>query len=298
VPATDAVIVALALPGLTPVEENCTVIPEGRGLADSVTFELKPFAGVIVICVEADVPGAAEMLDGDAFSVNEGDVTVTEKLAWLVKLPLVPVTVTVYNPAETELAAVIATALVPDPGAAMVEGVKPTVSPIGETAVRTTAPLKPLAIALVSVKGAPAPGETVTPGTLVVSVNGGTTVKWTLVDDVIPSPVPVTVMVAEPGTAVAPTVIVSTLDPAPGAATLGGARVAVTPAGAPLTVSATALLNPPAILTITVDVPLVPCGTVNDPDGIDRFIDGKAPAFASSQKLTRSLAFTEPNPVA
>jgi hypothetical protein len=188
--------------------------------------------------------------------------------------------------------------LVPDPGAAIVDGVNPTVTPAGSVAVRTTAPLNPLAIVFVNVTGALAPCCTLAASTFAVNTNGAVTVKLTLVVDVSPPPVAVTVIVDVPIAAVAPTAMVNTLDPAPGAARLFDANVAVTPAAAPLTVSVTAPLNPPATLIVAVEAPLPPCRTVTAPADIAAFIDAATTTVASCQKFTRSLPFTDPSPVA
>lgn len=58
------------------------------------------------------------------------------------------------------------------------------------------------------------------------------------------------------------TVRVSTEDPEPGAAMLVGLNPAVTPAGMPLALNATALLKPPATVEVMVEAPLEPCCTV------------------------------------
>lgn len=186
----------------------------------------------------------------------------------------------------------------PDPGAEIVDGVNPMVTPAGATAVRTTAPLKPPAIAVVTVTGELAPCNTVTPPRFAVSVNAATIVTLTLVVVVIPPPAAVTVIVEVPGAAVALAAMVNTLDPDPGADRLVDAKVAVTPAGAPLTASVTAWLNPPATVIVAVDVPLPPCRTVNAPADIAALIDAGTVTTASRQKFTRSLAFTDPRPVA
>jgi hypothetical protein len=72
-------------------DENCTVTPAGIPLADNVALELKLPSAVSMIAVLADVPGAAEMLDGIAASVNDAaGVTVSEIDTEVEKLPLVP----------------------------------------------------------------------------------------------------------------------------------------------------------------------------------------------------------------
>lgn len=174
--------------------------------------------------------------------------------------------------------------LVPEPGAEIVAGVKPTVTPAGiPLAVKASAPLNPVAMALVSVSGALAPCWTVSVAKLVANVNAGTMVRFTVPADVNPPPVAVTVMAAVPGAAVAPTAIVNTLDPDPGAERLADAKVAVTPAGAPVTASETAFENPPATVIFAVDVPLAPCRMVNDGTVITALMDGGTDTTASSQ---------------
>jgi hypothetical protein len=107
-----------------------------------------------------------------------------------------------------------------------------------------------------------------------VSANAGTIVTTTLAVDVRPPPVAVTVRVAVPAIAAVPAAMVNTLEPDPGAAKPPDASVAVTPAGAPLTESVTALLNPPATTTFAADAALPPCPMVKAPADMDTFIEG------------------------
>lgn len=195
-------------------------------------------------------------------------------------------------------AAPMVSLLVPEPGAAIVAGVNVSVTPVGTVVVSATAPLKPLATVLVKVAVVLAPGWTVAPGELNVSANAGTTVKLTVAVEVNPPPVAVTVIVEAPGAAVTPAVTVNTLEPDPGAGKVVGASAAVTPAGAPLTASVTAFENPPATVIVAVDVPLPPARTVNALTDIAALIDFGVVTVTSFQKLTRSLAFTVPSPVA
>jgi hypothetical protein len=60
---------------------------------------------------------------------------------------------------------------------------------------------------------------------------------------------------------VALTVVVSTLDPAPGAAMVAGENLAVTPWGKPEIVRATAALKVALRVVVTVIVPLAPAAT-------------------------------------
>ena len=155
--ATVAVMFAPALPVML-VEENCTVIPAGNEPVESATLPLNPFAGVRLIELEADPPGAALMLDGEAFSVKLEAATVTLKLAFAVKLPFVPVMLIGYTPGVMELAAETVKVLLPAPGAAMAGGANPTVKPLGDDADSEMDPLKPLAIPLDRIRVVLAPG--------------------------------------------------------------------------------------------------------------------------------------------
>ncbi len=80
---------------------------------------------------------------------------------------------------------------------------------------------------------------------------------------VMPPPLPVTVMLYVPATAVEPTESVSVDDPAPGAAIEVGLKLAVTFVGKPLADKAIAASKPPEIAVVIFDVPLLPCVTVS-----------------------------------
>jgi hypothetical protein len=293
--------VELRLVELTLGWENCTEIPDGSEPVARATLEVNPLPGFNVMVDVADEPGTVEMLAGDGLIVNAtttaAAATVTEIFVVFVTLPLVPLTVIEYVPGPTELLAAIDRVLVPEPGAAIVAGVNPTVTPLGVVADSAMAPLKPPVIVLINVTGALAPAWTLTLLEFVDSVNGWTTVRPTFELDVSPPPLAVTVIVDELGSAEGLAVIVNRLDPDPGAERFGEVSVAVTPAGTPLSESVTALLKPPATVTVAFDEALVPCKIVNDPADIVMFIDGVRLTAPSVQKLTRSLAFTEPSPV-
>lgn len=108
-----------------------------------------------------------------------------------------------------------------------------------------------------------------------------------------PVPVPVTVSEYVPGVVEAAVAIVK-VDVVPD--TLVGLSVAVTPVGAPVTVSATLPANPPARVTVIVDVPDAPCvielatadaASVNDP----------VACAAVTASVTVVVAFEAPVPV-
>lgn len=120
------------------------VRPEGETEAVNATVPLKPFTGPTVIVEVAVAPTTAEMLAGLPVTVK----SVMEKVtaAEWEKLPLLPVTVTVYVPGDPEQDRVA----VWDEPSVMLGGVRLQVSPAGETAeVRLTVPVKPLTGAIV-----------------------------------------------------------------------------------------------------------------------------------------------------
>ncbi len=88
---------------------------------------------------------------------------------------------------------------------------------------------------------------------------GAFTVSETVVVSVVEAEVPVIVTVAVPVLAVDETVKVKVDVPAP--VTDVGLNDAVTPLGKLLADSATAESNPPATLTVIVEVPVLPCTT-------------------------------------
>jgi hypothetical protein len=90
------------------------------------------------------------------------------------------------------------------------------------------------------------------------------TVSETVAVCVMPPPVPVTVMVEVPAVAVEATVKVSVELPEPGAAMDAGLNAAVTPVGRPDADNATAELNPPETVVVSVEVPVAPCAMETD----------------------------------
>ena len=117
--------------------------PLGNPEADKVTVPLKPLAGVIVIalvpvfpCTTVKLLGLADKAKvGDAFTVCAMDVV------W-VKLPDVPVIVTVAAPVAAVALAVKVNVLLDVAGF----GLKATVTPLGRPdAEKVTSPVKPFA---------------------------------------------------------------------------------------------------------------------------------------------------------
>lgn len=94
----------------------------------------------------------------------------------------------------------------------------------------------------------------------IVKFGSAVTFKVRVVVEVVEPLVPVTVTVAEPTVAVLDAEKVSVLPADP--VTETGLKLAVTPEGNPLTLSATDPLNPPTEFTVTLLVADVPCMTV------------------------------------
>ena len=96
--------------------------------------------------------------------------------------------------------------------------------------------------------------------TEIVKFGAAVTVRVNVALSVVEPLVPVTVTVAVPTVAVAEAVKVSVLPVEP--VTVAGLKLAVTPAGRPLALKATALLKPLIAETVTLLVAVVPCMTV------------------------------------
>ena len=154
----------------------------------------------------------------------------------------------------------------PEPGLAIELGLNTPVTPVGTpVAESATTALKPPETVVVTTAYAacprardPAAGETEmakAPAGAVV------TVSVTVAVCVIPPPVAVTVMGYVPAAVVEATASVSAEVPEPGAAMDAGLKVAVTPAGCPLAVKATAELKPPETVVVMVEEPLLPAAT-------------------------------------
>jgi hypothetical protein len=237
------------------VGAKIAVTPEGSPLNAKVTAELNP-PDVATVRPTGAVPVRPTlMVEVDAVRVKlgVGAVTVSATVAVLVRPPPDAVIVTVAEPAVAVLVAENVTVLVPDPGAAMLAGAKLAVTPDGSpVAERFTAELNPPegvtvrtagavpVRAMLSVEGAAA---SVRPGTaLTVRVTGAVLVR--------PPPEAAIVTVATPSVAVGDAENVTVLDPEPGAGTLAGEKLAVTPDGSPVAERVTAELNPPDAETV------------------------------------------------
>lgn len=124
------------------------VTPEGKPVADMVIAELNPPETAVVTTTYPLWPWAIEPDVGDTEIVNAagaGAVTVRETVVVSVNPPPVPVMVMGYVPVTAFDATVKVTVDVPEPGAAMGVGLKPTVTPVGwPDALRETAELNVL----------------------------------------------------------------------------------------------------------------------------------------------------------
>ena len=140
---------------------NDAVTPLGRPDADKLTLPLKPFCGVTVMVLVPVVPRVIVKLFGDAERAKfAGGFTMRETVVVLVKLPDVPVRVTVTVPVVAVLLAVSVNVLVP----AVLLGLNDAVTPLGRPdADKLTLPLKPFCGDTVMVAAPAAPCTIVKP---------------------------------------------------------------------------------------------------------------------------------------
>ena len=130
------VLVLVALPGL-----NDAVTPLGRPEADRATLPLKPFSGFTVTVLAPLEPCVTAKVLGEAESVKVGGgFTVSETVVEFVKLPALPVMVTLTVPVAAVLVAVRVNVLV----LGVAPGLNEAVTPAGKPeADRVTLLLKP-----------------------------------------------------------------------------------------------------------------------------------------------------------
>ena len=213
--------------------------------------------------------------------------------------PPVPVTVIVRVPRAAFLLTLIVMVDDPVPGAAIGFGLKLTVTrlPCPE-ADNEIAELNPFKAVVLIVEEPEPPRVTVTEEGEALMVKFGVTpvtVSETVVVCVIPPPTPVTVMVYVPGVTLAPTAMVITELPVPGAGIGFTLNVTVTPLGWPEADNVIALLKPFKAVVLIVEVPLFPCCTVTD-DG-DALIEKSGvvlPQFGNLKFTMRVLQSKEP----
>ena len=132
------------------------VTPDGNPEAAKVTLPLNPFCALIAIELAPEPPWAMLRVAGVAVSVKDGGpVIVSAILAVLVKLPDVPVIVSVAVPTAAELLAISVKVLV----VVALAGLNDAVTPVGNPdAVRFTALEKPCCAPMVMVLVPLAPG--------------------------------------------------------------------------------------------------------------------------------------------
>ncbi len=241
---------------------NAAVTPLGRPVAARCTLPVNPFVGLTVIVLvplEPVPPGLSVRLLGASVSVKFGAaVTVTATVVVAVRLPEVPVMVTVVVPTLAEPLAVNVSVLV----LAVGFGLNPAVTPFGRPdAARLTLPVNPSTSVTVMVLVPPARvGVIVTlPGAAAsVKLGAAVTVTATVVVAVRLPEVPVMVSVVVPTLAEPLAVNVSVLVLAVGF----GLNPAVTPLGSPEAAKCTLPVNPPASVTVMVLVPPARVGVI------------------------------------
>ena len=237
--------------GLVP---KLAVTPLGNPDAARVTLLVNPLAPVTVMVSEAVFPCITESAGIAAASVKLGAaLTLSAIVVEALRLPEVPVIVTVTVPAVAELPAVSVNTLDPDVGLVP----KLAVTPLGRpVATRDTLPVKPLAPETVIVSVALLPCVTDKAGAMGASVKLGAalTVRLIVVEALKVPDVPLIVTVTVPVIAVLPAVNVIPLDPVVGLV----AKFAVTPLGKPVAPKVTPPVNPLAPVTVIVSVALLP----------------------------------------
>jgi hypothetical protein len=238
---------------------KAAVTPEGSPEAARVTPPENPFTGVIVsVLLPPFAPLATVSVVGDAERLKLcARVTVRLIVVVWVRLPDVPVMVTVAVPPVAVAAAVNVNVLVDVPGF----GLKLAVTPLGRPeAENVTLPLNPFVGVIVTVLVPLVPWTSVKlPGDAeMLKLGTAVTVRLIVVVWVMLPDVPVMVTVVVPGDAVALAANVTVLVLVAGF----GLKLAVTPAGNPDAARVTLPLKPLDGVIVMVLVPLVPCTTL------------------------------------
>lgn len=236
----------------------------GETAAERDTVPVKPETLVTVIVDVPALPALTVTLVGLAVTVKSW--TVKTIVAVLERDPLVPVTVTVYVPAEPLHDSVE----VPEVPRVTLVGDRAHVRPVdGEmAAARVTVPVKPLTLVRVMVEVPAAPALTVTLVGLAAIVKPWTMRVTVAVLDWEPA-VPVIVIVDVPRGAVelVVKVRVDVAEPSAGGVTGLGLKLAVTPLGRPVADSVTGELKPPEEEIVMVVETELPGMTVRE-DGL------------------------------
>jgi hypothetical protein len=275
---------------------KAAVTPLGRPDADSATLPVNPFCGAIVTVLVPAAPCVTVTLEGAAERVKfctAAAFTVSASVAVFVRVPDVPVIVTVTVPVAAEPLAVRVSTL----DVEALAGLKDAVTPLGRPdADNATLPVNPFCGAIVTVLVPAAPCVTVTLEGAAERVKFCTAAAFTVSASVavfvrVPD-VPVIVTVTVPVAAELLAVRVNTLD----VVALAGLKAAVTPLGRPDADNATLPVNPFCGAIVTVLVPAAPCVTVALVGDAERVKFGDRDPVG--QLLTRFAAFTVPIPVA
>jgi hypothetical protein len=147
-------MLSVELPEPPAMADGLAITVPKLGDADTkrLTVPVKPPSGVTVIVLEPELPWTIERLVGLAVMVKSWIKTVTV-VVWL-RLPLAPVTVTVYVPALSEQLSVAL------PEAVTEDGLIVHTSPLGLDVLESvTVPVKPLTGVTVMVELADWPGN-------------------------------------------------------------------------------------------------------------------------------------------
>ena len=208
-----------------------------------------------------------------------------------------PITVMAWVPSGAPLATLIVMVEVPEPGAAIDDGLKVTVTPLPcPEALKPIGELKSPAIVVVIVVVPDFPCSMVTAlgDALIEKLGGPVTVRVTVVVSVVLPDVPVTVMGYTPVTVDEATVIVIVEVPSPVIEV--GLKLTVTPFGWPVADNVMAESKPPVTELMMLEVPEVPCANVTAAGEANSVKPG-APEPPASE-LIKPLPFGLPQPVA
>jgi len=242
--------------------EKLAVTPAGSPLIESATEELNPPIPVMVTVSERLDPCASLPVVTLSFSEKlGGGLTVTVIGRFTVMPPPDAAMVTVEFPSGAAEAALIVRMLVPEPLSGRVAVEKLAVTPLPRPlTVRPTEALNPYLAARLRFTFELAPCTTATDFVFALSVKLGGGVTTRVTGQFIDKPPPVAriVMAYVATVACAVALSVSRLLPDPGAGKLDGEKLAATPVFRPVTLSATAELNPLAAVAFTFSVVLAP----------------------------------------
>lgn len=254
---------------VTEVGLNVPAAPAGNPVTLSETAPLKPFTAVTVCVYEVPAPCTTACEPGDEARVKSGTGTAftnSAEVALCVSAPLVPVIVSVFVPVGVVASVVTDSVDVPEP--VMEGGLNVPVASAGKPVTPSeTAPLKPFTAVTVCVYVVPAPCTNDCVDGEEVMLKSGVTVALTMSVIVVVwvsvplAPVIVSVYVPVGVVAAVETVSAEVPDPV----MLDGLKDAVAAVGNPLTLSATAPLNPFAAATAGEYSALPPCATLCDP---------------------------------